>query len=57
MSMNLNFKVTKKLLKDRLNVAMFCTKIWASTPDYESNGVTIHRHVTAYFGLEMNVKL
>lgn len=57
MSMNLNFKVTKKLLKDRLNVAMFCNKIWDYTPDYESNGVTIHRHVTAYFGLEMNVKL
>ena len=57
MSMNLNFKVTKKLLKDRLNVAMFCNKIWDYTPDYESNGVTIHRYVTAYFGLEMNVKL
>lgn len=57
MSMNLNFKVTKKLLKDRLNVAMFCNKIWDYTPDYESNGVTIHRYVRAYFGLEMNVKL
>ena len=57
MSMNLNFKVTKKLLNDRLNVAMFCNKIWDYTPDYESNGVTIRRYVTAYFGLEMNVKL
>jgi outer membrane receptor protein involved in Fe transport len=57
MSMNLNFKVTKKLLRDRLKIAMFCNKIWDYTPDYESNGVTIHRHVKAYFGLEMNVKL
>ena len=57
MSMNLNFKVTKKLLRDRLNIAMFCNKIWDYTPDYESNGVTIRRSVTAYFGLEMNVKL
>ena len=57
MSMNLNFKVTKKLLNDRLYVAMFCNKIWDYTPDYESNGATIRRHVTAYFGLEMNVKI
>lgn len=57
MSMNLNFKVTKKLLADRLNIAMFCNKIWDYTPDYESNGVTIRRYVTAYFGLEMNVKI
>lgn len=57
MSMNLNFKVTKKLLNDRLNIAMFCNKIWDYTPDYESNGVTIRRYVSAYFGLEMNVKL
>lgn len=57
MSMNLNFKVTKKLLNDRLNMAMFCNKIWDYTPDYQSNGVTIRRYVTAYFGLEMNIKL
>ena len=57
MSMNLNFKVTKKLLNDRLKMAMFCNKIWDYTPDYESNGVTIRRFVNAYFGLEMNVKI
>lgn len=57
MSMNLNFKVTKKLFGERLNVAMFCNKLWDYTPDYESNGVTIRRYVTAYFGLEMNVRL
>ena len=57
LSMNLNFKVTKKLFEERLNVAMFCNKIWDYTPDYENNGATIRRHVTAYFGLEMNIKL
>lgn len=57
MSMNLNFKVTKKLLNDRLKLAMFCNKIWDYTPDYESNGVTIRRYVTVYFGLEMNIKM
>lgn len=56
-SMDLNFKVTKKLFEDRLNVAMFCNKLWDYTPDYKSRGVTIRRHVTPYFGLEMNVKI
>ena len=56
-SMNLNLKVTKKLLADRLNVAMFCNTILDYTPDYDSNGVTIRRHVTPYFGIETSVKL
>ena len=56
-AMNLNFKVTKKLFGERLNVAMFCNKLWDYTPDYDSRGTTIRRHVTPYFGLEMNVKL
>lgn len=56
-SMNLNLKVTKKLFADKLRVAMFCNKIWDYTPDYERNGYTFRRHVTPYFGLEMNVKI
>ena len=56
-AMNLNFKVTKKLFADRLNVAMFCNKLWNYTPDYDSRGTTIRRHVTPYFGLEMNIRL
>lgn len=56
-SMNLNFKVTKKLLDDRLNVAMFCNRLWNYAPDYDSRGTTIRRHETPYFGLEMNVKI
>lgn len=56
-SMNLNFKVTKRLLADRISVAMFCNKLWDYTPDYVSRGATIRRHVTPYFGLEMNLKL
>lgn len=57
MSMNLNLKVTKKLFADRLQIAMFCNKIWDYTPDYERKGYTFRRHVTPYFGLEMNVKI
>lgn len=56
-AMNLNFKVTKKLFDERLNVAMFCNKLWNYTPDYDSRGTTIRRHVTPYFGLEMNIKI
>ena len=56
-AMNVNMKVTKKLFDDRLHVAMFCNKLWAYTPDYDSRGTTIRRHVTPYFGLEMNIKL
>ena len=56
-AMNVNMKVTKKLFDDRLNVAMFCNKLSDSTPDYDSRGTTIRRHVTPYFGLEMNIKI
>ena len=56
-SMNINLKVTKKLLNDRLNVALFCNKLIDANPSYKSNGATIRRHVTPYFGLELNVKL
>ena len=56
-AMNLNFKMTKKLFGDRLNIAMFCNKLWDYTPDYDSRGTTIRRHVTPYFGLETNIKL
>ena len=56
-AMNVNMKVTKKLFDDRLHIAMFCNKLWNYTPDYDSRGTTIRRHVTPYFGLEMNIKL
>lgn len=56
-ALNLNLKITKKLLKDRLRVAMFCNRIWDYSPDYESYGKTIRRHTKPYFGLELNVKI
>lgn len=55
--MNLNFKVTKKLLGDKLNIALFCNKLLDYNPDYTRNGITFRRHVTPYFGLETNVKI
>ncbi len=56
-AMNVNFKVTKKFFNDHLCIAMFCNKIWDYSPSYERDGVTIRRHVTPYFGLEMNIKI
>ena len=56
-AMNLNLKITKILLNDRLRIAMFCNRIWDYSPDYESYGKTIRRHTKPYFGLEMNVKI
>lgn len=56
-AMNLNLKITKKLLDDRLKLALFCNRIWDYSPDYESYGKTIRRHTKPYFGLEMNVKI
>jgi hypothetical protein len=56
-ALNLNLKITKKLLNDRLRIAMFCNRIWDYSPDYESYGKTIRRHTKPYFGLEINVKI
>lgn len=56
-SMNVNFKVTQKLLKDKLNIAMFCNKLFDYTPNYKEGSLIIRRHVNPYFGLEMNMKL
>ena len=56
-SMNVNFKVTQKLLKDKINIAMFCNKLFDYTPDYKDGSLTIRRHVNPYFGLELNMKL
>ena len=55
--MNLNLKVTKKLLNDRLNIAMFCNRMLDYTPDYKQDKITIRRSVRPYFGLEVNLKL
>lgn len=55
--MNLNLKATKKLLQDRLMLALFVNKLFDAHPSYNRNGYTIRRYVTPYFGVEMNVKL
>ena len=55
--MNLNFKATKRLLREHLMVALFVNKIFDHHPDYVRNNYTIRRYVTPYFGLEINFNL
>lgn len=57
MSMNLNLKVTKKLIKDRLNIALYCNRILDYTPDYRIGEALVRRQVSPYFGMEINVNL
>jgi hypothetical protein len=56
-SMNLNMKATKRLLHDKLMVALFVNKLWDSHRSYVRNNFTIRRYVTPYFGLELNFKI
>ena len=57
-NLNLNLKVTKKLYKDRIALALFVNKILSYHPDYRQNGVTV-RQVgrPPYFGMELDFKL
>ncbi|MGP1547646.1 MAG: TonB-dependent receptor [Prevotella sp.] len=55
--MNLNLKVTKRLLSNRLMAALFVNKIFDLHPDYTRNNYTTRRYVTPYFGLELNFNL
>ena len=57
-SMNVNLKITKKLYRDKMAVALFVNKLLDYTPDYHtSDGRHIRREVTPYFGMELNIKL
>ena len=57
-SMNVNLKITKKLYRDKMAVALFVNKLLDYTPDYHtSDGRHLRREVTPYFGMELNIKL
>ncbi len=56
--MNVNLKVTKKLWRDRLSIAVFVNKILDYTPSYITRmGVEIRREVMPYFGMELNFRI
>lgn len=52
----INFKATKELGKS-LQLAFFVNKILDYSPDYLSNGITVRRNQSPYFGMELNIKL
>ena len=57
-STNVNLKVTKKLWRDRLSIAVFVNKILDYTPSYITRmGVEIRREVMPYFGMELNFRI
>lgn len=55
MAVMFNLKATKQFGK-YINLALFVNKILDYTPDYKRNGLTIHRSVSPYFGMEANFK-
>ncbi|MBO4379378.1 MAG: TonB-dependent receptor plug domain-containing protein [Muribaculaceae bacterium] len=54
---NINFKATKKLFNDRIDVALYVNRILSITPEYQRYGQTIRRHLSPYFGMEINFKI
>ncbi len=52
----LNLKATKAIGK-HLRIALFVNKILDWLPDYTSNGLTIRRSTSSYFGMEINLTL
>lgn len=56
-SMNVNLKITKKLYKDRISIAMFANNLVNWLPNYVRNGYVFRRSATPYFGMELNFKI
>ncbi|WP_071145441.1 TonB-dependent receptor [Bacteroides ihuae] len=54
--MNINLKMSKTF-KELFRVSLFVNKLLDYHPDYVSNGVTIRRNVSPYFGTELTFKL
>jgi len=56
MALYVNLKATKTIGK-RMRLAIFVNRIIDHLPDYRSNGLTVRRSSSPYFGMEMNLKL
>lgn len=52
----LNLRVQKSITK-YANVALFVNKLLDYLPDYEMDGITIHRSASPYFGMEVNLTI
>ena len=56
-SMTTNLKVTKRLFREKVMVAMFITQMFNYMPSYKIDGVRVRRHASPYFGMEVNFRL
>ena len=54
-SMNVNLKISKRLYRDRLNIAIFVNRLFTYSPSYrnETNAL-VRRYSSPYFGMELN---
>lgn len=52
----LNLRVQKSITK-YANIALYVNKLLDYMPDYEVDGITIHRAASPYFGMEVNLTL
>lgn len=52
-----NVKATKSFWANRINVAIYVNRLFNIAPDYLSNGVTVRRFSSPYFGMEIYLKI
>lgn len=56
--MNINLKVTKRIYRDKIALAVFANKILDYNPSYRNRyGSLVRREVSPYFGMELNFNL
>lgn len=56
MAMYVNIKATKKV-GEHLRIAVFANRLLDYLPDYKSNGLTVRRTTSPYFGMELGFTL
>ena len=57
-SMNVNLKISKRLYRDRLNIAIFVNRLFTYSPSYRNEtSALVRRYSSPYFGMELNFKL
>ena len=54
---NINIKVTKKICRDKIALALYVNRLVSYHPDYTLFGNTIRRTSNPYFGMEINFRL
>lgn len=52
-----NIKATKKLLNDKITIALYVNRLFSIAPDYERYGMLQRRYSSPYFGMELNLRL